>query len=325
MRASQFLNKLLSTSKNGTVAIMGHRSPDFDCIGSCVAMHLVLKQLGIQSEVFVENNYDPIFKYNAEGVDFCTSTDKTFDVCIVVDCSSASILPENLLSVYNTAKTTFVIDHHITNTNFAQFNYVKQSSSACEVIFELFKNKITLTPQLAKNLYLGIYTDTGGFKFSNTTSTTFAVLSCLTQQDIQPDKIVHDCVDLVKRNYFELTKCAFNSVKFFEDGKIAVSLLTKHDLEANNVERDTAKFMQFYLQNVEGVKIAVSISEGQKNEFHISLRTACDDVDVSAIAKRFGGGGHVRASGLTLKGELKKALNALLLECKKSLKGQNAN
>ena len=79
--------------------------------------------------------------------------------------------------------------------------------------------------------------------------------------------------------------------------------------------------MQSYLQNIEGVKIAISISEKVKNEYNISLRTACDDVNVSSVASRFGGGGHVRASGLTLKGDYDKALNALIMECKNQLNG----
>ncbi len=323
MNSTKFLEKLLNIPKTSKIAIMGHRSADFDCIGSCIAMYLILDQLGFKSEVFVENNLDSTLKNNIGDVKLRTASNEVFDVCIMVDCPSLALIPENVLNIFTTAKTTFVIDHHISNTKYAQFNYVKSVSSACEVIFTLFRRKIQLTPQLAKNLYLGIYTDTGGFKYSNTTSKTFAMLSILTKQDFKADEVVHNCVDLVKRDSFELTKCAFNSVKFYSNGQIAVSVITKQDLDNNKVDHDTSKFMQSYLQNIEGVKIAVSITERKKNEYNISLRTSCDNINVSAIAKRFGGGGHIRASGLTLKGDYKKALNALLVECKNNLKGQN--
>ena len=181
---------------------------------------------------------------------------------------------------------------------------------------------ITLNNIIASNLYIGIYTDTGGFKYSNTTSNTFKVLSKLLTLDIKADKIVHDCVDVVSKTDFELTKCAFNSVNFYCDNQIAVSTITKQDLDNSKADKDTARFMQSYLQNLEGVKIGISITEKIKNEYNISLRTACDDIDVSKIASRFGGGGHTRASGLTLKGEYKKALNALIMECKNHLKGK---
>ena len=318
-------NILEEIKKAETIVIMAHETPDGDAIGSCLAMKVALKQLGKNADVIIRE-VPKIFNFLPGREDIKTDSEvERYDLAISLDCADFKRLVGS--EYFEKAKQTIVIDHHGSNKMYGDINFVNPVAPACcQILIGMFQYfNINIDKELGTCILTGIITDTGGFKFSNTTSTTFAVLSCLTKQDIQPDKIVHDCVDLVKRNYFELTKCAFNSVKFFEDGKIAVSLLTKHDLEANNVERDTAKFMQFYLQNVEGVKIAVSISEGQKNEFHISLRTACDDVDVSAIAKRFGGGGHVRASGLTLKGELKKALNALLLECKKSLKGQNAN
>ena len=318
---NSFVKKLLLTCKNKTVAISGHRSADFDCIGSCIAMHMILKQFNISSDIFVESNIDSKMLKNAYNLPILTEPKTSYDVCITVDCPSVSLIPENVVPVFSGAKTTFCIDHHISNSQYATYNYVDNVSSACEVIYTLFEKKIKLNEQLAKNLYLGIYTDTGGFKYSNTSSKTFEVLSKLTKINFHPDELIHNCVDLISASSFALTKCAFNSVKFYADNQIAVSLITKQDLDNNKVDRDTSKFMQGYLQNLEGVKVAVCVTERSKGEFNISLRTACDDVNVSDIASRFGGGGHVRASGLTLRGDFQKALNALIMEIKNQLKG----
>lgn len=319
---SKFLKTLLLSCENKKVAITGHRSADFDCIGSCIAMHMILKQFNISSDIFVELNIDPRMLVNGEGLNFLSTTNEKYDICIAVDCSTLQLIPDNVTKVFTGATTTFVIDHHhLTNSKFGTYNHVKEASSACEVIYELFKNIIKLNQTIAKSLYLGIYTDTGGFKYSNTTSNTFKVLSQLLKTDIKPDEIVHNCVDLVSKSNFELTRCAFDSVQFFNNNEIAVSKISKEDLDKFSKQNETPKFMQSYLQNIEGVKIAISVSEKVKNEYNISLRTACDDVDVSAIASRFGGGGHKRASGLTLKGNYQKALNALLMECKNQLKG----
>lgn len=319
---SDFVKQLLTIAKNKKVAIMGHRSSDFDCICSCIAMHMILKQFNISSDIFVEEDLSSVFKKFLGNIPYLTKTEQKYNVCVCVDCSSASLIPENLTAIYAEAANTFAIDHHATNNKFAKYNYVKTLSSACEVIYELFGKKIQITNDIARALYLGIYTDTGGFKYSNTTNKTFFVLSKLLKQDIRPDQLVHDFVDSVEKTSFELTRCAFNSVQFYYNNQIAVSIITKQDFDKVGVKKDSAKFMQSYLQNIEGVKIAITISEQTPKEYHISLRTACDDVDVSSIAVRFGGGGHVRASGLSLKGEYKKALNALLMECKKVLKGK---
>lgn len=319
---NSFVKKLLLTCKNKTVAITGHRSADFDCIGSCIAMHMILKQFNISSDIFVESNIDPKMLKNATNLPILTTPQKDYDVCITVDCPTQSLIPDNVLPAFSNAKTSFCIDHHISNSKYASYNYVSNVSSACEVIYTLFAKKIKLNEQLAKNLYLGIYTDTGGFKYSNTSSKTFQVLSKLTEINFHPDEVVHNCVDLVSASAFELTKCAFNSVKFYADNKIVVSLITKQDLDNNKVDKDTSKFMQSYLQNLEGVKVAICITERTKGEFNISLRTACNDINVSLIASRFGGGGHVRASGLTLRGDYQKALNALIMEIKNQFKGE---
>lgn len=318
---SKFVKTLLTSCKNKKVAITGHRSADFDCIGSCIAMHMILKQFNISSDIFVETNIEKSFLKFADGLPIKTEANEAYDVCIAVDCPSFSQIPDNVSKIFNTASTTFCIDHHITNSEYAKFNYVKVVSSACEVIYYLFKNSIKLNENIARALYVGIYTDTGGFKYSNTTSDTFNALSKLLTIDIKPDKIVHEYVDLVSQQDFELTRCAFNSVQFFFDNQVAVSKISTEDLQKFSKDGNAPKFMQSYLQNIEGVKIAISIRERAKNEYNISLRTACDDINVSKIATRFGGGGHIRASGLTLKGDYQKALNALLMECKNQLKG----
>ena len=118
---------------------------------------------------------------------------------------------------------------------------------------------------------------------------------------------------------FSVTKRAFDSVKFYENGQIAVSILRKKDFEEFNAKRSDGKFMPSYLQNVRGVKMSICISEDATNEWRVSLRSSTSDVNVSNIAHRFNGGGHIQAAGLTLKGDLKKALHALIMESKKEL------
>lgn len=203
-----FVNRLMAISKNAKVAIMGHRSADFDCICSCIAMHMILKQFNISSDIFVEEDLAPSFKEFLSKIPYKNVAENTYDVCICVDCSAVSLIPDNLMTIFVNAKETFVIDHHITNTKFAKYNYVKQASSACEVIYGLFGYKIEMSNEIARALYLGIYADTGGFKYSNTTSHTFGVLSKILKCDIKPDELVHHYIDMVSKSTFELINCA---------------------------------------------------------------------------------------------------------------------
>ena len=112
---TNFATQLLNDCKNKKVAIMGHRSADFDCIGSCVALHLILKQNKIESDIFVENDLNAVFYNIAEDLTYNDTPKQDYDVCIMVDCSAVSLIPDNLINIYNNAKTTYVIDHHISN------------------------------------------------------------------------------------------------------------------------------------------------------------------------------------------------------------------
>ena len=314
-----FAKKLLSLCKKSTnIAIMGHKSPDFDSIGSCIAMKRILQKFDIPSDIFVEKPLNDNFNYLVKDTEFLVEKQKDYDLCIVVDCSdiSSSLIP------LNTATSIVKIDHHISGKDclFGDLNFVDyNASSTCEVIYYLFHNLVEFDVEIASAIFMGIYTDTGGFKFSNTSTRTFSALAKLSRFDFERDKLIYNCLSIIKYDEFLLTQVAFASIKFFQNNQIAVSAIRYDDFVNNNCNPDSHKFMPSYLPNIEGVKISISITEKKKNEYNISLRTAMDDVDVSNIAVRFNGGGHIRASGLTLRGDYNKALNALLLECKKEL------
>ena len=303
---------------------MGHKSPDFDSIGSCIAMKRILQKFDIPSDIFVEKPLSDNFLPLVQDIQFFTQKSKDYDLCIVVDCSdiSSALIPPNQQSVLAGAEYIIKIDHHISgkDCNFGAINYVDyNASSACEVIYYLFRNLVEFDAQIASALFMGIYTDTGGFKYSNTTPKTFSALAKLSTFDFSRDKLIYQCLSIISKSSFLLTQIAFASIKFYQNNQIAVSTIRYKDFVDNDCALESCKFMPSYLPNIDGVKISISITEKVKNEYNISLRTAIDGVDVSSIATRFNGGGHIRASGLTLRGDYDKALNALLLECKKEL------
>lgn len=314
IKSNCFAKYLLKICKKATaVAISGHQNPDYDALGSCLAMREILRQNGIAADIILERELEPTFQNFAMGYPFVIEVEKKYDVLITVDTAEPKLLPATVLQILSAAKFTFNIDHHYSNTLYAGYNFVEGArSSACEVIYYLFRRNSALSPELAKFLYLGIYTDTGGFVYSNTQSATFECLAKLKMTGLDTDALLRDCFRTKSVAAMEVTKRAFSSLQLYHKGQILVSILREKDFLETGATLNESKFIVSYLPTVEGVRVSISVSEPTKGDFHVSLRTAFDDVDVSQIASRFGGGGHKRASGLTLKGDLDKALGALL-------------
>ncbi len=318
MKTKAFAKNLLKTCSHANrVAISGHKNPDYDSICSCLAMQEILHQCDIEADIILEKPLDlafaPVVKENKFVYEPCGE----YDVVISVDTPEKNMLPSVVLGLIEQAKFTFAIDHHKDHSYYMGSAQVFEGeSSACEVIFKSFEPYFSLNLRLSTIFYMGIYADTGGFVYSNTHSSTFEILSKLLVFDIHPDEIVQNYFMKINAGAFEMFRRALNSVEFYENDQIAVSALRVTDFEETKVSYGDSKLIVDYLQRIAGVKVAISVFEPEKGEYHISLRTASPDVDVSLIAKRFNGGGHTRASGLKLVGEYGKALNALLNQTK---------
>ncbi len=306
------LNLIEKCSHVKNVAISGHGTPDYDSICSSLALQEILRQNGIKADVLLENELDENF-YDFIRKFKVVTTPNEYEAIICVDCREKSLLPKIGVECLEKAKLTFVVDHHIGQASWADFSEIMVGeSSACEVIFRTFEPCFKLNSKLAKIFYIGMYADTGGFVYSNTHSSTFEILAKLVKFDIKIDEIVHDCFEIVKQKSFEINKRAMNSVQFFRNGEIALSVVNFKDYKETGASYSGSKFIVSYLQNVEGVKVSINIFEKEPKVFHVSLRTAVEGVDVNKIATHFKGGGHKRASGMTLLGDLTKIIPVVL-------------
>lgn len=318
-----FLTELKNALNHAnSVAIFTHKDNDHDCICSAFSLQMILKQVyGKTSTIFVDKMpSESILKF-VPHKNFETKSEQKFDVGICVDCSDISRLCEDSLKVFAGCSKKFSIDHHQDNSNFADFNYVKRGfSSCCEVLFWLFENEFKLTEELAKVFYAGMVMDCGMFCYGSANWKTMLCASKILKAYPNVKEGFFVCFGISGFENFAITQRAFQSVRLYKNGQIAVSILRKSDFEECGCKREDGKFIVSYLQNIAGVKIAISISEDAKNEWRISLRSPCNEVDVSNVAHKFNGGGHKQASGLTLKGELEKAIKALLFEAEKELK-----
>lgn len=302
------LNNILSASQ--TVAIGGHVRPDGDCIGSCMALYQYI------CENYPEINVDVYLEPIAEKFEFICGTelirheikeDQIYDLFICLDCADESRLGFST-PLFQSAKHTFCVDHHISNRSFAKENYiVPDASSTAELIYDLLdREKISRT--VAESLYMGIVHDTGVFQYSCAKPKTFRIAADLLEKGV-------DAPTLIDSTYYEKTysqnqvlgRALLESI-IFMDGYCVASSMKKSDMEFHGVTAKDLEGIVSQLRVTKGVEVAVFGYEIEKNLFKVSLRSK-KEIDVSKIASYFGGGGHVRAAGCTMAGTFHDVLN----------------
>lgn len=286
-----------------TVAISGHLNPDGDCVGSCLGMYNYIKEYypGKKVDLYL----DPIpniFKFLRcwEEIKNDRSADCSYDLFISQDCGALDRLGASL-KYFETAKVTVNIDHHISNPGFGDYNYVvPTASSTCELVYQLLpKDKINKS--IAECIYVGIVHDTGVFQYSCTGKATMEAAGFLMECGIDYPKIVDETFFVKTYEQRKIYGLAFLKSQMHLDGKCISCIITKEDMEQYHTSLKDLDGIPSQLRSTKGVETSIFVYETGEQEYKVSFRSATY-VDVSAIAVEFGGGGHVRAAGCTVKG-----------------------
>lgn len=275
--------------------ITAHVSPDGDAIGSCLAMWHVLTGLGKKARVIIDDKYDKNFNIlpGHEHIEF-PADDETYtaDYMVLLDAST-----DRCGRVLEKCKSMPVlnIDHHISNDEKADFLCLDAKASACaEVLYSLVKEMgIKLNLNIATNLYTGIATDSGYFRYSNTTPFTMHAAAELLATGIRPEKI-SQTLEVRTYEHVKGLARAMQTIEMFEDGKVAGVFMTYDMLEGLE---STEGFIDS-IRIIEGVDVAIFLKEVEPNKCRVSMRSK--ESNVSEIAQSMGGGGHIRAAGCTL-------------------------
>lgn len=300
-----------------SIAIAGHIRPDGDCAGACFALYNYIQEnynrdFSKTVDVYMAEMPDSFgfLKNSAKAVADCTP-EQQYDLFIVLDCSSPDRLGE-AEKYFRSAKHTLCFDHHVTNDgSFAEQTIVRADySSTCEVLFDYMEyDKISLP--VAEALYLGIVHDTGVFKHSNTSERTMQVAGKLISLGVATEKIIDGT--FYEKTYIEnqiLGRCLMESMMVL-DGKVILSTLSRRIMELYGVVPANLSGIIDQLRVTRGVEVAIFMYETAPQEYKISMRSN-GDVDVSKTALFFGGGGHKKAAGCTIKGFLHDVINNLL-------------
>ncbi len=297
----QIANVIRSASK---FLIIPHINVDGDCLGSAFALSLALKKLNKQAIVVLEEELPKMYSFlPGEYIKLDKLTkDNNPDVVICVDCSDEGRVNKRI-NFLKECEHTINLDHHISNTMFAKYNYVDTKASATgEVIFKLITKilEIPMDREMAENLYVAIATDTGGFRYSNTTPGTHKIISNILENNINLAEINRIIFDTVTMGKLKVTCKAIEKTEFFANGRIAVTILDYHTIINTGGKESDCDGLSNLLRSIEGVEVGIFIKEKERNEIKVSFRSN-KYVDVSKIALKFGGGGHKHASGCVMK------------------------
>ena len=286
-----------------TIAIGGHVRPDGDCVGSCMGMYLYLK------EVFPEKEVDIYLQNIPEALKVLERMDeireeipegKVYDLFICQDCGDKERLDFSA-PLFDSAKHTFCIDHHISNQGFAEHSYVvPEASSTSELVYHLL-DKEKISDEVAKALYLGIVHDTGVFQYSCATPETFNVAASLLEKKFDAPKMIQETYYQKSFAQNKILGFALMNAELFCDGLCIATFLKKEDMDKFGVTARDLDGIVAQLRNTSGVEVAVFMYELETGVYKVSLR-ASNYANVSAVAQMFGGGGHVKAAGCSMKG-----------------------
>ena len=316
------MKKILEEVRDAkSIAISGHIRPDGDCVGSCMGMYLYLKKELPNSRVriFLEKPSD-VFNC-ISGVEEITEADEQdetiYDVFIVLDCSKDRLGSGEKL--FDRAVKKINIDHHISNMGCGDVNYLRaDASSASELVFELLEEE-KLDEEIAKALYIGMIHDTGVFQYSNTSQTTLQVASKLITFGFNFPKIIEST--FYEKTFVQnqiLGRALLESILFM-DGRCIAAVISKKMMNFYGVGGKDLDGIINQLRNTKGVECAIFLYELETLTYKVSMRSG-GAVDVAKIAQLFGGGGHVRAAGCTMKGTPHDVINNLSAQIENQLK-----
>lgn len=304
-----------------TVAIAGHIRPDGDCVGSSMGMYLYIKKNFphiTDVDVYLEeipNSYR--FLQGTDEIHHTCDKNMEYDLFISLDCGDKGRLGDAAV-YFETAKRRMCIDHHISNSGFADVDYiVPEASSTSELVYDVL-DKDKITKEIAEALYMGIAHDTGVFQYSCTSPKTMRAAADLMDKGIDFSGILDDTY--FKKSYVQnqiLGRALLESIMVL-NGQCIISAIRQKDMVFYGVEPKDLDGIVSQLRNTKGVEVAIFIYETGIQEFKVSMRSN-GIVDVSKIGAYFGGGGHVRAAGCTLQGTMHDVLNNLTKHIEKQL------
>lgn len=306
------INELINESNS--ILLLTHETPDGDAIGSVLAFYHFLLSINKTVDMVILD-IPKIYDFLPGINNVVDNVERDYDLGIVVDCASRERIGQNN-DLFSKCRHTICIDHHVSNTNYCDINYVDGDiSSCCQVIYSLFKDlDVTLRKEIGEVLVSGILTDTNGFGNNNVDMNTFKIVSEIMDLDVNVHELYKKLLWTKTMSQYNLMKIGMDRLEFFCDGKIAFTYILKDDFRKVTASLGEHEGIVDIGRNILGVEVSIFIRED--DGWTISLRSS-GKYPVNEIAKRFNGGGHFMAAGGKVNGNLEDIKICLIDETKK--------
>jgi phosphoesterase RecJ-like protein len=301
--------------------VVTHENPDGDALGSLLATTLGLRSLGKDVVMYLTGSAPTPAEYrflDLTGLQRTLPDDTETRVLLAVDCANERRIGESQTGV-DRARLVLDVDHHHDNSRFGDLNLVvDDASSTAEIVRDVLRElDVALTPEIAEALYVALVTDTGRFQYTNTTPKSLRLAAELVEAGANVHDIFRHVYETVQFAKLKLLARALERAQVFEGGRLVVSYLVKRDFADVGAEEPFSEGIIDHLRAVEGSEMVALIREpprAEGAERRVSLRSSHDEVDVSAIARKLGGGGHRQAAGFSSSKSLEELIEFLRRE-----------
>ncbi len=300
----QVLSELRQADK---LLLTTHENPDGDALGSLLSMHWILEQLGKDSVMFMSPDEFPLpWEYRGfrfDGLVGSPPADVAERTVVFLDCGNIDRMPVDFLQADGVHILN--IDHHHDNTRFGTVNLVvPEASCTAEIVWRLAKELgAEITPPIADALYTGLVTDTGKFMYENTSPEAHRMAAELIENGVEPHQVYRRLYEDLPFRRLVLLQRALASVERHDDGALTIAHLTRDDYRETGALETDSEGVVDHMRAVEGTRVAGLVREllgaDREGMRKVSLRATDGTVDVSRIAREFGGGGHPQAAGFS--------------------------
>lgn len=291
------------------ILLLAHQYPDGDTLGSNFALCIALQALGKTARVACEDSIPEKYDYMYEGIPM---PDFEPEYICALDVADAKLLGTHMQEIYG-HRVDLCIDHHGTNTGYAKESCVDASCASCTmIILQVIHNMgVTVDQAMAQCIYTGIATDTGCFKYSNADALAHRMAAECMDIGVPYEMINRVNFDMKSRARIELERLALDGMEFHHDGRVAVMVIDNAMVARSHAKENDMEGLPPIPRQIEGVWVGITLRQKADGNYKISVRTGTH-ADAAAICALLGGGGHNRAAGCAVDGDLDTAKNAIL-------------
>lgn len=321
-KKNNILEAIRKIEESDNICIVSHANPDGDSIGSLLGLGISLidnKDKRVKLALYDEIPKSFKFMPGTEYLEKITEDEK-FDLLITLDCGDLDRLGK-YKHLSNNSEFIINIDHHKSNDYFGDINVVFPNySSTAEILYNLIKDmKIEIDRKIATCLYVAISTDTGSFKYDSTSPNTLEVAADLMRKDVDLNEITTNIYQSRSLEKTNLIKKALNKMELHLNNRIGLIMVTEELLKSCNATISDMDGIIEFVRDIDTVEVACVLKEFDTEEIKVGLRSK-KDIDVAEVASIFGGGGHARASGCTIKDTIDVAKTRVLDEIIKAFR-----